>query len=467
MVRRMRTLASLLEAAARRSASEVVLESDQPVVYTTTRGSEAESAVLARTELFDMIAAAVDNTHQVELAVGNPVQFTVDAGGSWSVFAEPSMEGMTVRATRAGQGLELGVDPGLGSRSSGRGAPQTGEVDFDFREDGGAPPPASAVDLPPLELLEPDFDAVSLDAPANMADSAAPFESGNWTLDEDEAFDLPPEPVHDDPPASEPLLSVDAPDGLAPRVPQPRRPTSEIGVPLDDDDEPFDPFAGGARRRRTLAPTLHAVQAAPPQAAPQAAPLAGGRPAAQAKTRRELSPAATPDADTRRELSPAATPDADTRRELSPASTPDADTRRELPSFSGSVAELATDIVAGSLVYVCEPGLAETLADAFAAPSVVVDDGLDQHEAWSRMRSMPPGAIAIVLREDPSALLGWILRRLEEGYRVFLETRARSPEGARRMLLGVAASERAERWLRDQRELVIEAGDSGPVLRRV
>src|SRR5262245_36402268 len=101
----MRSLASLLEGAVRRAAFEVRLESGQPVVYTTARGTEAESSVLPRTELFDMIVAAVDDAQQIELAVGNPVDFKVDAGARWTVSAEPGQEGITVRAHRPGKPL--------------------------------------------------------------------------------------------------------------------------------------------------------------------------------------------------------------------------------------------------------------------------------------------------------------------------------------------------------------------------
>lgn len=111
--------------------------------------------------------------------------------------------------------------------------------------------------------------------------------------------------------------------------------------------------------------------------------------------------------------------------------------------------------------------MAEHLAEAFQAPAIVIDDEVDPSKAWARVRALPPGAILIIKREDPSALLGWILRRLEEGYRVFLETRARSAEGARRILLGTGASERAEAWLSAQDQLVIEPGVEGPRLRAV
>ena len=98
---------------------------------------------------------------------------------------------------------------------------------------------------------------------------------------------------------------------------------------------------------------------------------------------------------------------------------------------------LNADIGEGTLVYLLESGLAEQLVNALQAPSLVLDEG-DPVQLTSRVRGLPPGSIIIVQREDPSAVLGWILRRLEEGFRVVLDTRARSLEGAQRTAEGVA-----------------------------
>jgi len=124
---------------------------------------------------------------------------------------------------------------------------------------------------------------------------------------------------------------------------------------------------------------------------------------------------------------------------------------------------MTASIGEGALVYVGERGFVERLANAPAA--VIVDDQSSLEALGPRVRGLPPGAIVIVRREDPSPMLGWILRRLEEGHRVFVETGARTPEGARRTLLGVGARERAERWLDCQVTLVVEPGQDGPRLR--
>lgn len=446
----MRSLANLLEAAVGRSATEVVLESGQPVVFTTARGPEAEQRVLPRTELFDMIAAAVDDAQQVELAVGNPVRFTIDAGASWTVIAEPGIDGMIVRAHRPGGPpsleIELDDEPGFTIGASSfpvDDAPFEVDLEPEFttstRTSSGARPPSQlnveALDVP---VVQDEFGRTSAHAPA------APFESGTWALADEEDFDV----GLDDPDVGR------LPTGF-PDLPPSGYESEGIGVPDDDDDEsPFDPFsesrpARDEARQRTVAPTLPAVSVAKPARAP-------ARP----------SVAETP---TRREISAAPPPQAATRRELGAVGSPDADTHRELPTVtrgSSGLGGLAAGIGEGALVYIREPGLAESLAQSFAAPSVTIDDQVRADEVWARVRGLPTGAIVIVRREDPSTLLDWILRRLEEGYRVFVESRARTAEGARRILLGVGASDRAERWLDSQVTLVIEPGEGGPRVRK-
>jgi hypothetical protein len=470
----MRTLGNLLEAAVGRAATEVVLESGQPVVFTTARGPEAEKSVLPRTELFDMIVAAVDDAQQVELAVGNPVRFTIQAGASWTVSAEPGIEGIVVRARREGgaPSLEIELDDGPGFAIGGGSFPdddQFIDLDDDLEPPPPPPPQPRAQGKAPSQLKVEALESPSLQDVEDFSPNKtrarapeAPFESGTWALAEDEdEFEV----GLDEP--NEGRLPSGFPD-----PPPSAYDSGRIGVPEDDDDaSSFDPFADPIDDRRRgqaqRSPTLPAVTAAPrtPSPAPASPPATPVTPAMAAPARPRPSGAEMP---TRRDVSAAAAPQAETRRELTPLGSPEADTRRELPTVgrvTPGVGELAASIGEGSLVYV-EAGLSETLVQSFAAPSVTVDDHSGVDEVWTRIRGLPVGAIVIIRREDPSTLLGWILRRLEEGYRVFVETRARTVEGARRILLGVGATERAERWLDTQVTLVIEPGEGGPRVRK-
>ena len=400
----MRSLLSLLESAARRSASEVVLESGQPVSLTTARGPEREQGVLPGNELFDMIVAVIDDSQQVELVIGNPIEFTIEADGSWAVRAEPRADGMLVRAQREAP-LELGIqlDDAFGL-----------DDDHSF-ETGGFETVGSGLGSggPPSQLR---IEALEMPALREVA-PAAPFESGTWALADEEEFD-----VGFDGPATAADLEVE-------------RESAHIGVPDDDDDDDDDDDPFGSLAGPPVARPTRALESRP--------------------TRSDNLSTASGGAATQRELRPLAA-QLDPRRERPlPATNPS----------SGRSEPKPVTVAEGSLVYISTPGYAETLAESLAVPKLVVDDQSDLEQAWTRVRGLPVGAIVIVRREDPSPVLDAILRRLEEGYRVFVETRARTPEGARRILLGVGASARAERWLDSQVTLVVEPGHDGPRVR--
>ena len=99
------------------------------------------------------------------------------------------------------------------------------------------------------------------------------------------------------------------------------------------------------------------------------------------------------------------------------------------------------------------PGQGEQLTAAIELPIVILGDGDRPEQASARITELGLTGVLLLRVEDPSRWLGWLLRRIEEGHRVLVETDARTPAGARRILLGVDGSPRAEQWL-----------DSGPVL---
>jgi hypothetical protein len=446
----MRSLTSLLEGAVRRAAFEVRLESGQPIVYTTARGTEAEASVLPRGELFDMIVAAVDDAQQVELAVGNPVAFELDAGTRWSVSAEPGQDGITVRAQRPGRPAAPTFQDDVG----GPGGFQLEEPEFDVgRSSRSASSRSTRRPRPPSEAPISQLSVEALDVPTvdesgtaefMPVSAAAPFESGTWALDDDDELE-----VGLDDPDDESLPTGFAPAGLA---------DPHIGVPDDDDDDAdtqFDPFGDptpalpdpAVERRRTLSPTVKAMQASPP-ATIRELPAVGKPPVIR-------PPAGKPALDLSQRI---------TQRELGSVRAGDGVTQRELASIGAGGNGLIADVAEGTLVYVLEPGFADVLARSSQAPVITIHDPHDPAEVWTRVRELPPGAIVVVRCEDPSTLLDGILRRLEEGYRVFVETRARTVEGARRMLLGISATDRAERWLDAQHTLIVEPGEGGPRL---
>lgn len=463
----MRTLASVLEAAIKRSAAEITLESEQPVIYRTARGSEAEQAVLARPELFDMLAAAVSDENQVELMLGNSIEFDFEIQRTkWRIRAVPGAEAMLVRVERAGavasdeplpeptDDLSIELDDADQFVTGFAAPPELDDPDFDL--DSPPPPPRAAPRRSPSFALGLT-DELSMPRVGRQLAEPGPaaFESGTWALDDDDDPELDAHAGTLAMPASDSSAGGRLPLGF-PSPPEPaysraetsaltraERPTRRtvnegptasvdfVGLLIDDDDEPVRPASS-----KPVSGLAASVRAAP------------------GRTHSELAPLASPEAETQRDLSAVGSPEADTRRELAAVA-------RSTPDFVG----LAADIGEGTLVYLLESGLAEQLASALQAPTLVLDEDTDLDQLGTRARALAPGSILVVKREDPSALLGWILRRLEEGYRVLLDTRARSPEGARRVLLGTHATERAEAWLAVQKQMVVESSEAGPRVR--
>ncbi len=112
-----------------------------------------------------------------------------------------------------------------------------------------------------------------------------------------------------------------------------------------------------------------------------------------------------------------------------------------------ALADFATVIPAGTLCLVPGDGNAEMLATSLQGGDYALIDDVSPGGILAAAADLEPGGRFAVRLEDPSEALGWILRRLEEGARGVVETRARPAPGARRVLLGVAASTRAEQWL--------------------
>ncbi|WAS98701.1 hypothetical protein [Nannocystis punicea] len=109
---------------------------------------------------------------------------------------------------------------------------------------------------------------------------------------------------------------------------------------------------------------------------------------------------------------------------------------------------MALAIPSGTLAFLHRAdGGAEALARALGWPLRTIGERDTPDRVWAECSALPEGAALVVRLEDPSAWLPWLLRRVEEGRRVLVETQATSPAGARRIALGVAATDRAAAWL--------------------
>lgn len=114
--------------------------------------------------------------------------------------------------------------------------------------------------------------------------------------------------------------------------------------------------------------------------------------------------------------------------------------RESLEAFAAAVAP-------GTLCIVQGEGGAEALATAMPGGDYALIDDAAPDGVLSVAADLEPGSCFAVRLEDPSLVLGWILRRLEEGSTVVLQSRARTAQGAQRILLGTSATRRGEEWL--------------------
>ncbi len=132
-----------------------------------------------------------------------------------------------------------------------------------------------------------------------------------------------------------------------------------------------------------------------------------------------------------------------------------------LEDIRPTLADFADAIPAGTLCLVQGTGCAEVLAASLEGGDYVFIDDPSPGGVLAAAADLEPGGRFAIRLEDPSAILGWILRRLEEGATVVVETRARTAPGARRVLLGVAGSGRAEQWLAVHPTVWFEAQSGG------
>lgn len=107
----------------------------------------------------------------------------------------------------------------------------------------------------------------------------------------------------------------------------------------------------------------------------------------------------------------------------------------------------ARSLTPGTMCLVRGWGAGSRLARSVPGPDAVLVDAETRDDVLGSALDRNVGTTYLVRLEDPSNCLGWILRRLEEGARVIVETRARTLEGARRCLLGLTASVHASAWL--------------------
>ena len=172
----MPTFPKVLHEATLRGATEVTLESDQHPMMRTEAGSVTVGDPLSESEMFDALSRVLGPDQQAELALGNAVSFGIDVGPDrWTLVAEPNPDGIVVRGRK-----------GLGSSA----------------ETAGPAPSTRGLDLPKLDAIEPDRQAVPATGKSILRASKRRTQ---WDLGVPEA--PVPEPRAPTPPPSKPVWS--------------------------------------------------------------------------------------------------------------------------------------------------------------------------------------------------------------------------------------------------------------------
>lgn len=489
----MSNLATLLDSAAKSQGFEVVMESGQPVVVTTPRGPSPLGDVVPEDHLFSLLTEVLTDDQQAELAVGNVIEFKVDCdAGRWNLLAEPGAEGISVQgrlqagspaaaAADSQEGLQLPAMEPFGSADSeeisvtgvdGSPPPRAypdppplpsasdpglfrADLNLDdpvpsadnLEMDGPPPPPPSAVDpnvTPARSTLQFRFDA----EPEGAAEAAESWDGSDAGED---AGAPGPDPVSEETAGAEP-----SPEGELADAPV------ELGTPADDDDD--ESLDLGAPLPSFPDPPDPPNDPAPPPEAPPVATEGGFANSA-------------PFVDPHPPLPPVGDLDPGDSGSGLAGANPDASTQKDLEAVHASgrgnvtvpnpdqLEEIGGSLPPATLCYVLGDGAAEVLAESIGGVAVLVDERM-AHGQLARPRDIPPDQLTvIVVLDDPSTHLGWILRRLEEGSRILVETRATSPAGARRILLGIEAHGRAEVWLDSHEQVALVRADDAWALR--
>ncbi len=395
-------LSTLLHEASARRPAEVVIETDRPVRMRLTDGTSAElAAAVQGTAISDELSDLLTTEQQVDLALGEPVKFDLVVGlYTWHLVGETAQEVVSVRACPTGELLD--------ASDSVQIPIEPDDIDLE-NEPEDIPRLRRAPSSGPSEIdIDLNFDDNSDD---NSDDNFDDNFDGNFdgNVDDTEEVASPTTGHEDRPPAGLRLAALKP-------------------VPADSKPQPVWP-----RRVARTTPDRGLRSGTRTAAAPRAADTASNWP----RDGRRGRGGTTAVASTQGPQGTHGAQPANTRQlPLRPAP------RRE------DMVELLAAFEPGSLALLLRaPGQAESLAAALELPSLTLGDSDTQAQASARLGELGNGGVLIVRAEDPSPWLAWLLRRVEEGRRVIVETEALTPAGARRILLGVGATPRAELWL--------------------
>lgn len=130
------------------------------------------------------------------------------------------------------------------------------------------------------------------------------------------------------------------------------------------------------------------------------------------------------------------------------------------PPVDGTLPQLLALIPEGAICFWRDVSATEDIVVAIPGESEIVDESSIDGVLALGLGELPD-AWWVVRLEDPSACLGFVLRRAEEGGRVLIETRARDGAGAQRILLGSQATGLAGAWLAAQTRRLLRRESDG------
>lgn len=494
------------------------MQSDQ-VPFIVSRGNQsALGSVTTSGELIDMLSEVLDDEQQIELAVGNLVEFQVSVGGvGWHLVTEPGVDGMSLRGRVSG-GMPAGSAPGRSvqipavdsdftARAAADDLPPAVDDELDISLEDAPPPPADPfADDPFAASPDPEPPAEAAAGPGDDADFGLGGEVGFASPQAPTATSTPStsDPGGYDPFATptvgeDPFGGLDAPyAGTRQDVPAVDLDAGEQTLPDDDDLPPLtdddDAFAAdfafvdgaGAASEGTAASSPSgakgdndvirrmpatretekvddddaAAQAPPPlrmQTPDPDAPDRRRRPSSGATV--QISAAEAANEMARQLARQTGTQEMNRRSGTGTtfrAITPDRATW-EVVSGADELEKLTRFIGEGSLVHVLGSGAMDIVG---SEDSICFLDGDEPKQNLDATEGHAPGTWIVLSLDDPSAWLGWVMRRLEEGHRVLVESRARTAEGAWRTLVGLDGGRRAEHWISHHAHLGIIAEDA-------
>ncbi|RMG98229.1 MAG: hypothetical protein D6705_06410 [Deltaproteobacteria bacterium] len=469
----------ILASALERGASRVVFETGQPPLVEFAEGMEPMGSEISEDALFEAVSSVADEDRMADLALGNVVEIEVVVGGHGVRFsADPRPDGIVVTAVPldAARPRPKAAAAGADASSAAFAAERLGDED-------STPPaaPGTSGSWLPLDLDvdtgeidlgegEPDGEGSDHAFPSGLSDGVGkvqttPSSDALPRVGADAGVaDVAVAPTRGDVPVvgHEHAGQKGADDGRAPSAGDTARDVPPVaGTP--------DPIAaaraavGGAEV--AVPPAQSSEEPAADLGAVSPEPWADPSLAAPAFSESALeAPTSFAEAtlEARSQADEVDSPDGEPAERtaermtglvgVGEARVSDVDVAAVATRF----AELAAAVEPGRLVFLRPPlgapgGLVRAMADALVAErggrAFVVDDGIDA-ASWRRMeRVIVRGDVVFVDLVDPAARAIDVLRLAESDAVVLLITRARAPDGARRILAGGVSTGAVVDWI--------------------